>query len=73
MPDGTAWTVIRELRAHYRSVKILAVVGAARPEMYREALRLGANAMLNKPMSIGDLRDAVARCLVSEETMLRIP
>ena len=54
-------------------MKILAVAGAERPETYGEALRLGTNAMLKKSMSIGELRNAVARCLVSEGMKLPLP
>ena len=73
MPRGNGWTVIRELRAHDSRVKILAVAGAGRPETYGEALRLGATAMLKKPMSIGELRNAVARCLMSEDMKSPLP
>jgi CheY-like chemotaxis protein len=64
MPRGDGWTVIRELRADYPALKILAVAGNAMPDEYSEALRLGANALLQKPLGVGELRNAVAQCLL---------
>ena len=57
-------TVIRELQADYPTLKILAVSGFERPDESSEALRLGANAMLSKPLGVGELRAAVAQCLL---------
>jgi CheY-like chemotaxis protein len=63
MPHGDGVDVIRELRADYPSVKILAVSGSKQPDEFSEALRLGAVAMLGKPFGAHDLREAVVHCL----------
>jgi CheY-like chemotaxis protein len=65
MPRGNALAVIRELRADYPTLKILAVYGSERPDESSEALRLGASAMLSKPLGVGELRTAVAQCLLN--------
>ena len=64
MSCGDGLAVIRELRAGYPTLKILAVSGSERPDESSEALRLGAVAMLSKPLGVGELRAAVAQCLL---------
>ena len=56
--------VIRELGTDYPTLKILAVSGSERPDESSEALRLGAVAMLLKPLGVGELWTAVAQCLL---------
>ena len=60
MPRGDGLTVIRELQADDPTVKILTLSGSAGPGESSEALRLGGHAMLAKPFSTDDLREAVA-------------
>ena len=43
------WGVIRQLRADYPTLKIVAVTGSELPDEHSEVLRLGINAMLQKP------------------------
>ena len=63
MPRGDGLTVIRELRADYPTLQILAMSGSQRPDKFSEAIRLGAVAMLSKPFGADELREAVAECL----------
>jgi DNA-binding response OmpR family regulator len=64
MPDGDGEDVIRQLRADYPSVKILAVSGSKGTEELRSAAqRWGADAMLPKPVGVDELRAAVALSL----------
>jgi CheY-like chemotaxis protein len=64
MPDGDGEDVIRQLRAEYPSVKILAVSGSKGAEELRSvAQRWGADAMLPKPVGVDELRAAVALSL----------
>jgi DNA-binding NarL/FixJ family response regulator len=64
MPAGDGAKVIRALHSYRPSVKILAVSGAkAEDEQLSEAQRLGADALLIKPLGVGELREAVARLL----------
>ena len=65
MPRADGLTVMRELRADYPTVKILAVSGTKQRDEFHEALRLGAARMLAKPFGAEDLREAVAHCLLS--------
>ena len=65
MPQEDGLEVIEELRTNYPTLKILAVSDAPRPAESSEALRLGANAMLFKPLGMGELRAAVAQCLLT--------
>jgi CheY-like chemotaxis protein len=61
MPGGTGMDVVRQLRADYPGVKILVVSGSnAADELRREAHRLGADAILGKPVGVDELRSAVA-------------
>jgi CheY-like chemotaxis protein len=64
MPRGDGLEVIRTLRADFPTLKILAVSGAERPDESTEALRMGATAMLSKPVGVNELRTAVAHCLL---------
>ena len=64
MPTGDGQEVIRELRSDSASVKILAVSGSKiENEQLGEAQRLGADALLVKPLGVGELRETVARLL----------
>jgi two-component system, chemotaxis family, chemotaxis protein CheY len=64
MPDGDGEDVIRQLRADYPDVKILAVSGSKGTEELRSvAQRWGADAMLPKPVGVDELRAAVALSL----------
>jgi CheY-like chemotaxis protein len=64
MPTGDGQEVIRELRLDSASVKILAVSGSKiENEHLDEAQRLGADALLIKPLGVGELRETVARLL----------
>jgi CheY-like chemotaxis protein len=65
MPDGDSSEVIRELRAGYPRLKILAVSDSQKPDEFSEPLPQGADAMLCKPLGVSDLRAAVAHCLLS--------
>ena len=61
------WGVIRQLRADYPTLRIVAVTGSELPDEHSEVLRLGINAMLQKPLGVAELRNAVARCLLGED------
>ena len=64
MPTGDGQEVIRELRSDSASVKILAVSGSKiENEQLGEAQRLGADALLVKPLGVGELRETVAGLL----------
>ena len=64
MPAGDGVEVIRALRSNRPSVKIVAVAGLkAADEELGDAQRLGADALLIKPLGVGELREAVARLL----------
>ncbi len=68
LSDEDGSTVIRELRADYPSLKILAVSGAQGPnEPLGEATQLGADMMLFKPLGVRELRAGVAQCLVGRK------
>ncbi len=64
MPHGDGVDIIRQLRADYPAVKILAVSGSkGADELRSEAQHLGADAMLPKPVGVDELRVAVALSL----------
>ena len=64
MPHGDGTDVIRSLRADFPDVKILVVSGSKRAEdMRSEAQRLGADAIVPKPLGVDELRAAVALSL----------
>jgi CheY-like chemotaxis protein len=64
MPHGDGADVIRQLRADYPAVRILAVSGSKGVDEIRsEAQQLGADAMLPKPVGVDELRAAVALSL----------
>jgi DNA-binding NarL/FixJ family response regulator len=72
MPAGEGVEVIRALRSDRPSVKIVAVAGLkAEDEELGEAQRLGADALLIKPLAVGELRDAVARLLAGPSVTQR--
>jgi DNA-binding NarL/FixJ family response regulator len=63
--------VIRELRSDSPSVKIVAVSGSkTENEQADEAQRLGADALLIKPLGVGELRETVARLLAGSSKPL---
>jgi CheY-like chemotaxis protein len=71
MPAGEGVEVIRALRSDRPSVKILAVSGSkAEDEQLSEAQRFGADALLIKPLGVGELREAVARLLAGNSKTL---
>jgi CheY-like chemotaxis protein len=71
MPAGEGVEVIRALRSDRPSVKILAVAGLkAEDEELGESQRLGADALLIKPLGVGELREAVARLLAGSTKTL---
>ena len=64
MPHGDGAEVIRQLRADYPGVKILAVSGSkGADELRSEAHHWGADAMLPKPVGVDELLAAVALSL----------
>ena len=64
IPDEDGMKVIRQLRADYPDVKILAVSDSKDPDPLRiDAYQLGADAMLPKPVGVDELRAAVALCV----------
>src|SRR5688500_9953474 len=64
IPDGDGVEVIRQLRADYPAVKILAVSDSNGADQLRiDAYQLGADAMLRKPVGVDELRAAVALCV----------
>ena len=68
MPHGDGAHVIRQLRADYPGVKILAVSGSkGADELRSEAQHLGADAMLPKPVGVDELRAAVALSLEGQK------
>ncbi len=72
MPEGDGLTVIRELRADYPDVKILAVSGTdALDVKLHEARALGADAILFKPVGVEDLLNCVERLLGRTRTRFR--
>ena len=72
MPAGDGVEVIRALRTNRPSVKIVAVAGLrAEDEQLGDAQRLGADALLIKPLRVGELREAVARLLAGSSKTLR--
>jgi CheY-like chemotaxis protein len=71
MPDGDGAEVIRTLRSDHPSVKIVAVSGSkTEDEPVGEAQRLGADALLIKPLGVGELRETVARLLAGSSKTL---
>ncbi|MEP7152857.1 MAG: response regulator [Nitrospira sp.] len=71
MPQADGVEVIQQLRADYPAVKILAVSGSkAANQLLSEALQLGADAMLPKPVGIVELRAVVACLLAGPPEML---
>jgi two-component system OmpR family response regulator len=64
MPDGDGLHVIRELRPHSPSVKIIAVSSTDAPDpLLHEARSLGADAILLKPIGVEELHQAVHRLI----------
>lgn len=63
-PQADGVEVIRQLRADYPGVKIVAVSGSkALEHLQSEAQQLGADAMLPKPVGVVELRATVALCV----------
>jgi CheY-like chemotaxis protein len=63
LPDEDGFEVVRQIRAQFPEVKILAVSGFMVGSVPVKAVAAGASATLRKPMSPGKLRDAVYRLL----------
>lgn len=65
LPDDDGLVVLRELRADYPALKILAVTGSQGPnEPVSEAPQFGADMMLFKPLGVRELLAGVAQFLV---------
>ena len=64
MPGGDGVETIREIRRHDRDLKIIAMSGSGATSLYlNAALKLGADAVLEKPFRPNDLRELVARVM----------
>lgn len=65
MPGGTGLDVLKRLKALARPKKIPVIVisAAADPAVRRQALELGANVFLPKPMKLDDVYAALCRLL----------
>jgi DNA-binding response OmpR family regulator len=65
MPDTDGFEVTRYLRGHAATEKLPIVIlsAIARPDAEGEALRLGANIFLHKPVGPRDLADTIRKVL----------
>lgn len=59
MPGCSALDVLREMRRVGASVPVMLITGFGDLELHAEALRLGAEAVYDKPFDPEELRDAV--------------
>lgn len=60
MPGPTGLQVLRGLRECDLALPVVLITGFGEPEVHREAQRLGALAVFDKPFDIDDLRRTVA-------------
>ena len=70
MPRGDGFGAARELRSHAltRTIPIVAVSGASRPEEIERALDAGCDVVLNKPVVPRDMMNVVSSLLQSIRT-----
>jgi DNA-binding NtrC family response regulator len=57
LPDGTGFELLGRIRARDPHVYVLLVTGHGTIELAVEAMKAGANDLLTKPVSLGDLRE----------------
>ena len=59
LPDGTGMDFIQQVRATDESVHIILITGYGTVELAVDAMKAGANDLLTKPVSLGELRERI--------------
>jgi DNA-binding NtrC family response regulator len=72
LPDGTGVDFIRRVRANDSRVRILLITGHGSIELAVEAMKVGANDLLTKPLALAELRDRLASLAQAERDAGRL-
>jgi DNA-binding response OmpR family regulator len=70
MPGFNGLALVKGVRYLDQNVPIILMTGYGSPDLRVEALRLGVDAYLEKPLDVSELLQAVQRCLDRREAAL---